>query len=100
MNDLILANQPETIVQAVDPTQARNVLHLTLTPELGGDRTFNFADLDLDRGIESTQEQVFNALDRALSDDGIRLPRGSYVVQPNATSNSLSVFPKSGFGNI
>lgn len=86
----------ETVVQAVDPTSPRNGLHLTLTSELGGDRDWQLADLDLN--FESSEDAVFAAVDRALSDDGIQIPRGSYVLSRNAVSNSITVHPKSGFG--
>lgn len=91
---LVLVN--ESIVQAVDPTQPRNIVHLTLTPELGGDREFRFADLDLT--FESAEAEVFAAIDRALRDDGIQIPRNSYTLSRNANSQTLSLHPKSGFG--
>lgn len=96
MNALTVVN--ETLAQAVDPTQIRNAVHLTLTQELGGDRTFQLRDLDL--SFDSPEDAVFAAIDRALIDEGIQIPRGSYTLSRNANSQSISLFPKSGFGSF
>lgn len=88
---------PQTIID-VTPTDniARNSLRLTLTPELGGDRDWQLADLDL--SLEASDQAVLSRVNQALEDDGINVPSASFVVSRNHATGTISVFPKSQFG--
>lgn len=88
---------PQTIID-VTPTDniARNSLRLTLTPELGGDRDWQLADLDL--SLEASDQAVLSRVNQALEDDGISIPSASFVVSRNHATGTISVFPKSQFG--
>lgn len=93
MNDLV----QQTIID-VAPTDniARNSLRLTLTPELGGDRDWQLADLDL--SLDASDQTVLSRVNQALEDDGINVPSASFVVSRNHATGTISVFPKSQFG--
>lgn len=95
MNDLV-TRDAEFTVENPNELSVRNAVCLTLTAELGGDRFFPLSSLDL--SFDSAEDAVFTAVGRALAEDGVLIPRGSYAMSRNANSQTISLYPKSQFG--
>lgn len=84
-----------TEITSLDEISVRNQVVVVVN---GEDKYFPISQLNLDFE-NSTDDEVFDAVNRVLSEGGEQVPKDGYVIQRSANNGNILAFPKTELGS-